>query len=133
MNSKLKSKKGQFAMSEVVISSLMITSFIAVASGIVLAYSKTSSVTSPALFYDFFQASYRNATFHECAISPGNSCTGLLPIIARIYGLSYLKISSGLENAFYGLPSSCAHSYYMCAPLKNGSQYSITCIDACGG
>ncbi|MEM3827060.1 MAG: hypothetical protein QXR58_00470 [Candidatus Micrarchaeaceae archaeon] len=128
-----RSMKGQFAMLEVVLSSLMIASFFGIASGIIFSYSKTGGDSAPYLLYDFFEVSYRNATFGECAASPAESCTGLLPTLAKVYGMDYISISSGNETASYGSGLLCTHSYYMCAPIDADQHYIVTCVSACGG
>ncbi|MGC8478815.1 MAG: hypothetical protein ACP5NE_02725 [Candidatus Micrarchaeia archaeon] len=125
--------KGQFAMLEVAVASILLLSFAGIVSAIFLSYSMQEAQPFTFLGFDFFQTAYRNATLSSCACSPSQACIPLLGKISQAYGLSYLKISSGSRSIAYGSEASCLSSYYTCSPFKINSTYRGVCIFACSG
>ncbi len=125
--------KGQFAILEVIVSSLLLLSFIGVSSAIFLSYSLSGTSQFPFLGFDFFATVYRNQTMSSCASSPSSACLPVLAYISEAYKLSYFRLSSGNASIAYGSRYGCLHSYYACAPFRQNLSYYSVCIYACSG
>lgn len=126
--------RAQFALAESIIAVSML---LAVSAGVSFTIYSVSihnaGLEYTALFYDFIRAAHGNSTFSSCLAYANGSCAGILRRIANVYGISYIEIDNGTNEASYGSSAGCIEKKLMCAPVDKSAAYSISCIYACGG
>jgi hypothetical protein len=124
--------KAQFAITESMISIVIIAASVFMASSLLYSSSLMQNNAFPEFFFDLFQAAYSNSTVKSCLLYASNACDGILPEAASLYRLHYIGVESGKNDTSYGSEYGCKQNAFMCAPLNYTTGYTVSCVYVCG-
>ena len=117
--------KAQFAVTEAVISVLVLSALLAIIAN--------SAYTTQKLQSDY-KTNYGDALYDFSNLarlnqSPSNT---LILELANAYHLSYVRFSQSNSSMAYGSPSTCTKSGQLCYPVQDGQAYTVSCLYICG-
>jgi hypothetical protein len=127
--------KGQFA----IIESFLAVSVLSIAVAF-FAYTALSSksilsqnrISMSDLVYDFPQFVYSNSSIGSCK-PDSDGCEEVLGYLLGFYNLSYINFAYQGTNYSDGDALECRNLGRFCIPLKSQGNYTLGCLDFCGG
>ncbi|MGC8648763.1 MAG: hypothetical protein ACP5UN_00900 [Candidatus Micrarchaeia archaeon] len=127
--------KSQFALFEVFISFIILLSSLAVISNYyyltsINSYKKNIDYSN--LYYDFFNALYKNKTLQNCAYTSNNNCLLILKNFSSTYmvDLRFTFNQNVIETSNF---DNCTIYNFECVPFKNinTQDYIQACLSIC--
>ena len=128
--------KGQIALFEVFLSSLVLSTLVSLLAGTLYASPLTTGAYNfnyGNLLYDFTNAFYKNSTISSCFAFGNYTCeSNFIKSMKSVYGMGYVEFNAGNSTIQYGNKLLCRRSVRGCFPVEKAGSYSIACAYACG-
>ena len=128
--------KAQFALLEALVSSVLLSSTLAMLSCILYLAPVTTGAYNFGygnLFYDFADLLYKNSTAGACFTSGDYACAlGFMRSMGTVYRMDYLGFTFGNSTVSYGSKLPCTRSSLECLPVRLNGSFSVACLYTCG-